>query len=168
MPFVNITGPILGTTIYINNTLVAKDAAVTLPEVTPITADIQAMGTMSLPMWQLLEDMELAITKIGIDKGMSKMLKPEALAVEIRWAQPDIDANASQKNVGCKAFIKAIPKIIPGTEFAVGEATENEVTMMVTRYQVFVNGEELWLIDRLAGIVRVDGSDYSSGVNSLL
>ncbi len=168
MPFVNITGPILSDTAYVNNELVAKDLTVSLPEIAAATADIQAMGTMSLPIWQMLEDMELAITKIGVDKGLSKMIKPESLALELRWAQTDIDANAVTKNVGCKAFIKAIPKVIPSIELTVGEATENEVTMTVTRYQLFVDGKELWLIDRLAGIVRIDGVDYSSGVNNLL
>ena len=35
------------------------------------------MGTMSLPIWQLIENMELAITKIGVDKGLRSMITPE-------------------------------------------------------------------------------------------
>lgn len=57
-------------TAYVDNTLVARDVAITLPEVTPQTSDTQAMGTLSLPIWQLLENMELAITKIGLDLGL--------------------------------------------------------------------------------------------------
>lgn len=168
MPFVNISGPIISNTVYVGGSLVAKDVAITFPEVTPIAADIQAMGTMSLPIWQLLEDMELAITKIGIDKGLGKMIKPENLSMEVRWVQTDTDANGVTKNVGCKAFIKCIPKVIPGAELAVGESSENEVTATVTRYQLFVNGEELFLIDRLASIVRINGTDYAGGINNLL
>ena len=38
--FVNICGPVVGTTVYSNGTLVARDTAITLPEVTPVTADL--------------------------------------------------------------------------------------------------------------------------------
>lgn len=168
MPFVNITGPIIANSIYVSGELVARDVAITFPEVAPITADVQATGTMSLPIWQLLEDMEMSITKIGVDMKLSKMLMAENLNLEIRWAHTDTDAGANTNTVGCKAFLKVIPKVIPGAELAIGEPTENEVTYTVTRYQVFVDGAEAWLVDRLSGIVRINGKDYTSGVNSLL
>lgn len=168
MPFVDITGPIVSDTVYVDNALVAKDVSISMPEVAAITADIQAMGTMSLPIWQLIDDMELAITKIGADKGLSKMIKPQNLPLEVRWVQTITDANGVTKNVGCKAFFKCIPKVIPGLELAVGESSEIEVTATVMRYQLFVNGEEIFLIDRMAGIVRINGTDYTSGVSSLL
>lgn len=168
MAFVPITGPIVADTVYINNTLVAKDVGATFPEVTPITADLQVMGTLSIPIWQLLEDMEASITKVGTDMGLSKMVVAETVNAEFRWVHTSTDANGNTKNVGCKAFFKMIPKLIPGTEFAVGEASENEVTFTVLRYQVFIDGQEAWLIDRLSGIVRINGNDYSSNVNSML
>lgn len=71
MAFVNVTGPVVAETVYANNKLVAKDVELTLPAVTPTTADVQAMGTMSIPIPQLLENMELSITKIGTDLGLS-------------------------------------------------------------------------------------------------
>ena len=168
MPFVPITGPIVADTVYANNALVAKDVGATFPEVTPITADLQVMGTLSLPVWQLLEDMELAITKIGTDMGLANMMKAEAMNLEFRWVHTSTDANGITKNVGCKAFFKAMPKVLPGVEFAVGEASENEATFTILRYQVFIDGQEAWLIDRLASIVRIAGNDYTTNVNSLL
>ena len=77
MKFVNICGPVIGVTVYSEGTLVARDAAITLPEVTPLTADLAAMGTFSLPIWQLLEHMETAITKIGADMGLSVRIQRE-------------------------------------------------------------------------------------------
>ena len=56
----SICVPVLGTTAYSNNTLVGRNVNITLPEVTPQTIDMQAMGTMSLPIWHLLEDLEFA------------------------------------------------------------------------------------------------------------
>lgn len=166
--FMPIYGPVVADTFYVNDTLAARDVAITLPEIAPVTASVQAMGTMDLPIWQNIENMELAITKIGIDVGMRKMIKPTPLSMEARWVQTVTDANGATRNVGCKAFIKGIPNKIPGIGVALGEASENECTSTVTRYQLVVDGQEMLLIDRLAGIIRIDGTDYASSLNSLL
>ena len=166
--FVNISGPVVASTAYVNNVLVARDVAITLPEVTPTTVDVQAMGTMSLPVWPLLENLEAAITKIGVDNGLGSMLKPKPLPLELRWVQTATDANATTKNVGCKAFLRGIPNKIPEIGLTVGEASENECTFTLTRYQLMVDGAEMFLIDRLAGILRIAGKDYASGLNNML
>ena len=165
--FVKICGPITGVTVYVNNTLAARDVTLTLPEVTATAVDVQAMGTMSLPIWSMLDNMELAITKIGIDKGLRSMITPDAQNYETRFVQTVTDENGNTKNVGCKAFIKGIANKIPGIAVTMGEASENETTITVTRYQLMVDGQEMFLIDRLAGICRIGGKDYAN-VNNLL
>ena len=67
--FVPISGPVLADTVYCDNKLTARDVAISLPEVVPMTVDLPAMGTFSMPVWQRLEHMEAGITKIGIDNG---------------------------------------------------------------------------------------------------
>ena len=165
--FVNICGPVVGTTAYSEGKLVARDTAITLPEITPVTADLAAMGTFSLPIWQLIENMETAITKIGVDMGLRELITPDMKPLEFRWVQTVTDANGVTKNVGCKAFIKGIPNKIPGIGISVGEASENECTIATTRYNLFVDGQEMFLVDRLAGIVRIAGKNYAE-LNSLL
>lgn len=165
--FMNICGPITVDTVYVNNTLAARDVAITLPEVTATAVDVQAMGTLSLPIWSMLDNMELAITKIGIDMGLRDMITPEAQNYEARFVQTVTDANGNTTNVGCKAFIKGIANKIPGIAVTMGEASENEATVTVTRYQLMVDGQEMFLIDRLAGICRIGGKDYAN-VNNLL
>lgn len=166
--FVNITGPVVANTVYVNNSLVARDVAATLPEITPVTADLTAMGTMSMPVWQLLENMELAVTKIGVDLGFRSMITPQSMPLEMRWVQTVTDANGKTKNAGCKAFIRGTPTKIPGVELAVGEVAENECTFMVTRYQLVVDGTEMFLVDRLAGVLRIAGKDYGGELSSML
>lgn len=166
--FVPICGPVVADTVYSNGALVARDTSITLPEVTPATADMQAMGTMSMPIWQLIENMETTITKIGADKGLRALIKPDMKPLEFRWVQTVTDANGNNKEVGCKAFIKGIPSKIPGIGVAVGSASEGEVTIMTTRYSLFVDGEEMFLIDRLSNIVRIAGTDYAKALSSML
>lgn len=165
--FVPINGPVVADTAYSDGELVARDVGITLPEVAAQTADLMAMGTMSMPIWQLIENMETAITKIGVDKGLSKLIKPDMKPLEFRWPQTVTDADGITKTVSCKAFIRGIPNKIPAIGIAVGEAGENEVTIMTTRYSLFVDGKEMFLIDRLAGIVRIDGKDYAD-ISSML
>lgn len=166
--FVNIGGPIVANTVYVDNKLVARDVSATLPEVMPVTIDVQAMGTWSLPIWQLLEDMQLTITKIGVDLGLRSMLKPEPLTLEMRFVQTVTDANGATKPVSCKAFMRGIPASMPGIGVAIGEASENEVNYSVTRYQLMVDGTEYALIDRLAGKLKINGKDYAAEVVSML
>lgn len=168
MAFINICGPVEANTVYADKELVAKDTSVTLPEVAPMTADIEAMGTMSIPMWNRLEDMETSITKIGIDKGLGKMIRAEKVAIEVRFVQKVTLADGTIKDVGCKAFLTLLPKVIPGIELAVGEASENEVTSTTLRYQLYADGEEMWCIDRLAGICRIGGKDYGAAIQKYL
>lgn len=165
--FVNICGPVVGDTVYSDNKLVARDVSITLPEITPMSADVQAMGTLSLPIWQLIEHMEAAITKIGVDAGLISLIKPDMKPIEIRWVHTITDANGTTRNVGCKVFLKGVPNKIPGIGLELGSASENEVTLGLTRYNLIVDGKEMWLIDRLAGIVRIDGKDYAD-IGSML
>lgn len=166
--FVPISGPIVGTSMYVDNKIVARDCARTFPEVTPVLVDVPATGTISLPCWQLIENMESAVTKIGIDQGLRDLVTPKPMTWETRWVQTVTDANSVTKAVGCKTFERVIPIVIPGLALTVGEQSENEIRGTTVRYQCFVDGVEMWLIDKLAGIVRIAGVDYAAGVNSLL
>ncbi len=159
--FVNINGPIVADTVYSNNVLVARDTGFTLPAVTPVTADLPAMGTMSMPIWSLIEDMEASITKIGHDLGLRSLVTPEMKPLEVRWVQTVTDANGTTRNVGCKAFLTGIPKGLPEVGGEVGSTVENAVALSLTRYQLFVDGQEMWLVDRLAGILRINGKNYA-------
>ena len=86
--WLDLKGPILADTVYINGVLVAKDVTITLPAVTHVTADYKAMGTYTAPMTGQIEGMEAAITKIGIDKGLRSMVQLESKTLEVRLPVP--------------------------------------------------------------------------------
>lgn len=167
MAFVPKTGPVIGATIRIDNALVADEVTVTLPEIAAMTADIQAMGTMSLPIWPLIENMEMTVNKVGVDLGFRKAISPGVVTLEVRFAQSQVDANGNVKYVNCKAFCKGSTLTVPGIGIEVGSASENEVTYAVTRYQLFVDGAETILADRLAGKLKIGGKDLTSGLAEL-
>lgn len=166
--FMDLNGAVVADTVYVDNTLVAKDVSIVLPEVAPQSIDLTALGTMSLPNWLMLDNMETTVTKIGVDLGFRSMVKPESMDVEFRWVHTLTGADGNTTNQGCKAFIHGVPTKIPSISVAPGEAGENECAFMTTRYQLYVGGEEMFLIDRLAGIVRIGGTDYAAGLSNLL
>ncbi len=159
---------ILADTVYCDNELVAKNVALTLPEVTFATAEINAMGTTELPLVGLVEAMEAAMTKIGADSKLVAVSTPERHNYEYRFVQNNIGADGAATAEGCKAFITGIPKVIPGISVEVGSATENEITIAVLRYQLYVNGEELLCIDKLNSICRIRGKDYYADIAAYL
>ena len=150
--WVDIKGPVVADTVYSDNVLVAKDTSFTLPGIEFLTADVQAMGTMTVPLIGLLENMELSVTKIGVDNGLSRLNR----------------LDGSQSTEGCKAFVRTLPSNIPEIGVEVGNATEIETTYNVTRLQIYANGVEVLCVDRLNQILRVNGKDYYQSIDNLL
>ena len=166
--WVDIKGAVIADTVYSDNQLVAKDVSFTLPGLEFLTADVQAMGNMSVPLIGLLENMELAITKIGIDKGLGRMNRLKKQNFEFRWVQNVVKSDGSTAVEGCKAFVRTMPGNYPETGVEVGSPSEHENTYNVTRMQVYANGVEVICVDRLSQILRIDGEDYMSKINNLL
>lgn len=164
----DIKGPVIADTVYADSSLVAKDVAFTLPGLEFVTADVQAMGTMTVALIGLLENMELSITKIGIDQGLSRLNRLQKQNLEFRWVQNVVGSDGSSTPEGCKAFVRTTPGNIGEIGVEVGSASEVENTYNVTRMQVYAGGVEVMCVDRLAGILRVNGTDYYSQISSLL
>lgn len=167
MAFTNISGPIVANTLYVDSELVARDIAATLPEVTYLTATIAARGNWDVPLQGLFENLELAITKIGMDLGVGKMFAPGSRRIELRNVQTVQNVDGSSKNQSIKVFATGYATKLPGSGITVGEAMENEMTFSLKRYQIFVDGVEMVCIDR-TGACRINGQDITSGVESLL
>ncbi len=167
--WVDKRGAVEANTIYVNGALVATDTTVQLPEITFMTADFNSMGEMSIPLINAIEDMEATITKIGVDDNMTKLTAPGKKDLEIRWVQDRIQSDASIIPEGCKAHLIASPVTLhPGASLELGSATENEITYKVFRYNLFVNNQEVLLVDRIAHVLKVNGVDYSTSYDSLL
>lgn len=166
--WIDLKGPILADTVYDEGKLVGKDVTLSLPPVTPVTADFKAMGTLTMPLPGQIEAMEASITKIGIDLGLRSLVRLASKTLEFRWAQNVIKSDGTQSVEGCKAFLRTVSKGIPGLSIDPGNTSENEIAFAVSRYQLFVAGEEYWLIDQLSTIEKIAGVDHAKDLRSLL
>lgn len=134
--WLDLKGPILADTVYVDGVLAAKDVTIALPPVNLVTADFKAMGTYTAPLPGQIEAMEASITKIGIDLGLRSLVKLTSKTIEIRWAQDVKLSDGSTKTEGCKAFLRCVSKGIPGLNVDPGNASENEIALAVSRYAV--------------------------------
>ena len=166
--WIDVNGPVLANTVYSDGELVAKDTAITLPEIAFGTAEFKASGPLSLPIYSQIENMEATIHKGGVDIGLVKMLILEPKTIETRFALDVLKSDGNTTAIGAKAFMRLMPNKIPGISAESGTSIESDLTFTVTRYQLYVNGEEYWLIDKLAQIVRIHGKDYYDSLASLL
>ena len=149
--WLDIKGPVVADTVYADNTLVAKDVAFTLPGLEFMTADVMAMGNMTVPL-----------------VGLSRLGRLEKQNLEFRWVQNVVKSDGTQGTEGCKAFVRVMPAALPELGVEIGSATEAEGTYTVTRMQIYANGAEYMCVDRLSQILRVNGKDYMSAINNLL
>ena len=167
MGSLNLNGPILASKVLCDKAVVAEDVKFTLPEATLQTVEHQALGKIELPI-PLTDALEAGISSIGFDKGFYKMLGLENKTFEFRYVQNVLKPSGEQKKIGCKAFIKGIAKNIPGGDLEIGSTYEGAITIAVLRYQLYVDGKEVVLIDKLKGILKINGKDYAKEINNLL
>lgn len=159
---------VIADSVYCDNKLCARDVAVTLPEIGFATADVQAMGTMTAAVVGLINDMTASISKVGIDKAMFSLFSPGKHSFEVRGVQNSMSADGTSSPEGFKAFLSGMIATIPGLSVTPGSASENEISITVTRYQLYIGGEEMLCIDRLNGICRILGVDYYEQIAALL
>lgn len=162
------TGPVVDTTTYLNTKLIERSYGFTLPNVAFMQAVINAHGETNIPIPQLLEDMEHALTKIGADEGFAALSVGEPVDIEHRWVYLKIKPDGSTRNVGCKAYLHCLPRGVPELSIEPGEISETEATFTVTRYRLVVDGKELVLIDRIKNICKINGKDYAVNIEAML
>lgn len=168
MAWMDIKNAVLADTCYCDGKLAAKDVSINLPAVNFLTSEVNAMGSMDVVLPGLIEAMEATITKIGIDTGFARMLKPTKHSYEFRWVQNVVKSDGTTKPQGCKAFITGVPKGVPVTGIEIGSSMESEISIACTRYQLFCGGTEVLCVDRLSQVCKIYGTDYYKNIASLL
>lgn len=173
--FVNKTSVVEGTSVYVGEKIVGNDLTVTLPEVTAVTADISGlMGTVSIPLLHRLEDMELAISKEGLDANSAILTSPGKKDITVKWAYDSIDSGGNVTVKGAKAIMSVVSKTIsPGFDLEPGETSEGDLTFSVLVYRLYLDGKLVLQINRMTGLIKALNAkgklyDYSARFKKLL
>lgn len=77
----DLSGPIQGITAYADDGKdpCARDCTVTLPEVSPLTNDLKAGGTLSVPDMSQIDSMETTVSKMGVDANFGALAAAKSL-----------------------------------------------------------------------------------------
>lgn len=88
--------------------------------------------------------------------------------IEVRWAQDITTPNGGTRTIGLKSFMRGEAANIPELGIVVGEITEAQNNVGLSKYAVFRDGKELFYIDRWANVNRVGGKDLNAAINKFL
>ena len=160
--------PVIANAVYDDGVLVGQNVKYTCPLPKWQTVDIEANGTYTVPLVGRADNMQLSITHVGVDKAWAKTNTPENHKFEFRNVQPATDVNGTTIEKSVKMFVNTGAPSVSDIGVELGSASELENTYPVTRIAVYVEGEEIYMFDRLTGTLRVNGKDYSSKVQSML
>ncbi len=160
-------GAVLATKVLCDNDVVAEDVTINLPDVTLITVEVNGLGKINIPTC-LTEAMQSSVTSVGIDKGFFNMLGLESKTLEYRFVKNALNTSGDTELKAYKAFLKGIPSNIPGGGIEPGSSWSGDVTFEITRYQLYCDGVEKILIDKLKGICKINGKDYAKDIQSYL
>lgn len=160
-------GAVLATKVLCNNITVAEDVTLSLPDITFVTVEQNGLGKITIPTC-LTEAMQSTVTSVGMDKGFFNMLGLSSKTFEYRFVKNLLETSGDTGVKGYKAFLRGIPSNIPGGSVEPGASWSGDVTFEVTRYQLYADGVEKILIDKLKGVCKINGVDYAKDIQSLL
>lgn len=161
-------GPVISDSLYVNGELIAREFSFSIGEIKPVTAEIQAMGTLNVPINGLIEDTTCTITLKGTDERAKILTRQERLDLEIRAVQSVIDPAGNEYKVGIKYFLTVMPMGVPAEDSKPGEVTDREYTFQLYSYQKVFDGETQIDVSRFENRYVTDGVDWAEDYVRLL
>lgn len=151
-----------------NGVAVAKNVSVefTLPAFA--RGEMQNSGSDETPLLMFDGAMEAKITCKGIDKSVVDIAAPVVARYKLVECQQinQVDGSPATEQVEFVFKGKGAGPMSHGS--SVGEGSDAEYTVVLSRYEEYLNGEETVLIDRDLNICRINGTDYFEDVNNML
>lgn len=167
-------GAIKGCTVYAAPNGVASktpaciDSSVTLPQVSFPTNTIQAMGGFDIPDQTRIEPMTCTI---GVEAGVesNELIQSGNASYIIRWGQEVTKPDGTIGLDKWEAFVSGVVASSPAPSLEVGQSGTSDITINVSRYRLVYNDvNELYAIDRIAGILRINGKNLRAPLDAIL
>lgn len=173
MKNIDILGQVKGCTVYaapggIPDQFPATiDAEVGLPQITHPTSTMQSMGDMDAPDQTRVNPM---VTTISCEPSViqSKLMGYGVQNYIIRWAQEIKKANGEFDIIPFVAYISGIPAEDAGSTVRPGESTTGTISINTFKYRLICDGKEIRYVDKLNGVLKINGVDYRQKINSML
>lgn len=163
----------------INNCIFRKNGEViigagscTLPEITKKTESFEGAGlggTIEVPIEGQFEAMTANIKFTNICPGII-LEDGKVMEINVKAALQDIDTETHETGIikMLSASIKGRVKSLKPGDIAPGAKAESEIEMSVTYYRLEIDGKEIYEIDKLNCVTRINGTDIVNTIRSAL
>lgn len=169
-----ITNKVIEYTVYVREngkaTKIADTTSVTLPSIEKLTDTIKGsgiIGEIDLPTYGQISSMETEVaTRTTNDKWGTLITANE---IEYRWVTDVIDPSTAKVTVDShKAFLKVINKKAEEGKLEPGSAQDGSASFEVIAYKRIINGNEIVNIDKLNGILAINGVNMFDDISQYL
>ena len=151
-----------------NGVAVAKDVSVefTLPAFA--RGEMQNSGTDETPLLMFDGAMEAKITCKGIDRAVVDIASPITARYKLTECQQINLVEGSPAVEQVEIVFKGKGAGPMSHSSSMGEGSDAEFTVVLSRYEEYLNGEETVCIDRDLGICRINHIDYFAAKTAML
>lgn len=152
----------------VTSTPQADNISITIPSIEFETTDIGIMGTVSIPDFSRVGNLQLTAT-IAIDNPDSRVLKRVGhQSWMIRYCTSSMNVNTGLEELSSYT-IKASGYItsIPNAEVNQGAENTGDIVMNLMSFQKLHDTDVEINIDRMAGKLEISGINYASEISSL-
>lgn len=155
--------------VYLGNSRLMGVGEVTLPSMSPVTAeqDIPGGGKVELPVLGQYESMKLGLSFRTVERACAHLMRPIAMDIVCRSSQQVYDGAGGM--ISTEAVVIYARVMGGGPELGtlkVGEGMDGKIELEVLRIRAVKGGEELYEIDKMNGICRILGVDYSAQIRA--
>lgn len=145
----------------------------TLPEIEPGVEEIKGysgmVGSIELPEWSNIGNLELAMKFSTIPEKGTHIMIPTGIAVKLNWGESYVDEKGSDLSYDSYAvYASGFPKNIPGSEKQKGEKSEYEFKMSCRTYKMIKNGVTIIEYDPLNTKICVNGKNYADALKNAM
>ena len=145
--------------------------SVTLPDVSFTTDEYDVSGLAATIEAVDPSHVDAMTLSISHNNGINchQLAEPKRHKFEIRLAQQALNTGMGSTDYNSVKYrAEGTPKKISDGTVERGNPLGTTIDYSLTRFEKEVSGEVVTLIDALAGIVRINGVDYTSPIKALL
>lgn len=156
--------------VYLGNSRMIGAGEVTLPSISAITTEVEGAGIggkLEVPVLGHFDSFQVSIAFRTVELDAAELMRPIAHDLVFRGSQQMYDgAGGNITTEAISVFVKTMPKSIDIGKLKAGESMDSKVEFEVSRIRMVKAGLELYEIDKLNGIYRVLGTDYSASIRA--
>ncbi len=157
--------------VLMDNNEIGDNVSCTLPDIEHATSELKGAGiagTIDVPLMGMFNSMTFSMDFRGLNRNSAAALKPGITNLELRFLKDTIASNGNYIAEGTKVFVSGYNKKVAPGKVETGASMDSSAEYEVTRYRIICDGVEVLLIDKLAGVYKVNGIDYMQKAREVL